>query len=32
MFLGVSETGSDLHVGSRVDTMHAVKGVGLVKF
>jgi hypothetical protein len=32
MFLSVSETGSDLHVGSGVDTMHAVKGVGWVRF
>jgi hypothetical protein len=32
VFLSVSETGSDLHVQSGVHTMHAVKGVGCVKF
>jgi hypothetical protein len=32
VFLSVSETGSDSHVGSGADTMHAVKGVGCVKF
>jgi hypothetical protein len=32
MFLSVSETGSDLHVQSGASTMHAVKGVGCVKF
>jgi hypothetical protein len=28
----VSETGSNSHVGSGDDTMHAVKGVGCVRF
>jgi hypothetical protein len=32
MFLSVSEMGLDLHVGGGVDTMHAVKGVGRVRF
>jgi hypothetical protein len=32
MFLSVSETGSDLHVRSGASTMHAVKGVGCVRF
>jgi hypothetical protein len=32
MFLSVLETGSDLHVRSGASTMHAVKGVGCVKF
>jgi hypothetical protein len=32
VFLSVSETGSDSHVGSGADTMHAVKGVGCVRF
>jgi hypothetical protein len=32
MFLSVSETGSDCHVKSGARTMHAVKGVGCVRF
>jgi hypothetical protein len=32
MFLSVLETGSDCHVKSGVRTMHAVKGVGCVRF
>jgi len=32
MFLSVSETGSDFHVGSASSTMNAVKGVGCVRF
>jgi hypothetical protein len=32
VFLSVSKTGSDLHVGSGANTMHAVKGVGCVRF
>jgi hypothetical protein len=32
VFLSVSETGLDLHVGSEVETMHAIKGVGCVRF
>jgi hypothetical protein len=32
VFLSVSETGSDSHVGSGVGTMHAVKGIGRVRF
>lgn len=32
MFLSVSEMGSNLHVGSGASTMHAVKGVGCVRF
>ena len=32
VFLSVSETGSYLHVGSGVSTMHAMKGVGCVRF
>jgi hypothetical protein len=32
MFLIVSKTNSDLHVGSGVNTMHALKGVGWVRF
>jgi hypothetical protein len=32
VFLSVSKTGLDSHVGSGADTMHAVKGVGCVRF
>jgi hypothetical protein len=32
MFLSVSETDSDMHVDSGVDTTHAVKGVGTMDF
>jgi hypothetical protein len=32
VLLSVSEMGSDLHVGSGVDNMHAAKGVGWVRF
>jgi hypothetical protein len=32
VFLSVSETGSDLHVKNGARTMHAVKGVGCVRF
>jgi hypothetical protein len=32
VFLSVSKTGSDSHVGSGASTMHAVKGVGCVRF
>jgi hypothetical protein len=32
MFLSVSETGSDLHVRCGASTMHAVNGVGCVRF
>jgi hypothetical protein len=32
MFLTVSKTSSNLHVGSGADTMHVVKGVGCVRF
>jgi hypothetical protein len=32
MFLSVSETNSDCHVGCGTSTMHAVKGVGCVRF
>jgi hypothetical protein len=32
VFLSVSETSSDLHVSSGASTMHAVKGVGCVRF
>jgi hypothetical protein len=32
MFLSVSETGSNSHVDSGTDTMHAMKGVGCIRF
>ena len=32
VFLSVLETGSDLHVSSGASTMHAVKGVGCIRF
>jgi hypothetical protein len=32
MFLSVSETDSDCHVDCGTSTMHAVKGVGCVRF